>query len=189
MVIHYFVQGMNIYGCSQAMCLSIARFVGEDTPVESWQGCAVRIPNLRNCLYIALKDYYYSALVEALHNTLKYLSNMLTKGCGQLLEEFLPEDTLERLTNTAQQVWSAQLPKGRTRAEAGPPLVKGDRASLKPGNAKALHYDLRERADIKERRSAGLQRFLSGECHGGPILFSRHSSCFFIRLSMFIILI
>ena len=139
--------------------------------------------------YIALKDYYYSALVEARHNTLNYLSSMLTKGYGELLKEFLPKDTLERLTTTAQQVWSAQLPKGRTRAEAGPPLIKGDRASLKPGIAKALYYDLRERADIKEKRSAGLQRFLSGECHGGPMLFSRHSCCFFIRLSMFIILI
>ena len=79
-VIHYFVQAMNIYGCSQAMCLSIARFVGADTPVESWQGCGVKIPNLRNCLYIALKDYYYSALVEARHNTLNYLSNMLYQG-------------------------------------------------------------------------------------------------------------
>ena len=191
-VIHYFVQAMNIYGCSQAMCLSIARFVDEDTPVESWQGRGgIRIPNLRNCLYIALKDYYYSALVEARHNTLNYLSNMLTKGCGQLLKEFLPEDTLERLTNTAQQVWSLQLPKGRTRAEVGPPLVKCDRDRLKPGpgDAKALYYDLLKRADIKERSAASLQRFLSGECHGGPILFSRHSSCFFIRLSMFIILI
>ena len=85
MVIHYFVQGMNIYGCSQALCLSIARFVGDGTPAIEWEGCGVKIPNLRNCLYIALKDYYYSALVEARHNTLNYLSNMLTKCCGQLL--------------------------------------------------------------------------------------------------------
>ena len=155
-----------------SMCLSILRFVGEDTPVDSWQGCGVKIPNLRNCLYIALKDYYYSALVEARHNTVNYLSSMFTNGFGKLLKEFLPNDTLERLATTEQQVWSVRLPKGRSRAEAGPPLVKGDKASLKPGNAKALYYDLRERADIKERRSAGLQRFLSGECHGGPMLFS-----------------
>ena len=133
----------------------------------------MKIPNLRICLYIALKDYYYSALVEARHNTLNLLSNMLTKGYGQHLKEFLPDDLVERLTANEQQVWSAQLPKGRTRAEAGPPLVKGDKASLKPRNAKALYYDLRERADIKERRSAGLQRFLSGECpsHGDPSMF------------------
>ena len=71
-VIHYFVQAMNIYRCSQAICLSIARFVGDGTPAIEWEGCGVKIPNLRNCLYIALKDYYYSVLLEARHNTLDY---------------------------------------------------------------------------------------------------------------------